>query len=40
MQIGIRMKGAILETVEDETVVAFINDKDFVMEGEECQRKI
>ena len=40
MQIGIRMKGAISETVEDETAVAFVDDTDFVMEGEECQQKM
>ena len=37
MQIGIRMKGAILETVEDKTAVAFVDDTDFITEGEECQ---
>ena len=40
MQIRIRMKGGILEIVEDETAVAFIDDTDFIMEGEECQRKM
>ena len=35
MQIRIRMKGAILEVVEDETAVAFVNDTDFITEGEE-----
>ena len=35
MQIRIRMKGAILEIVEDETTVTFIDDIDFVIEGEE-----
>ena len=40
MQIRIRMKGAISETVEDETAVVFIDDTDFVIEGEECQQKM
>ena len=34
------MKEAILKTVKDETAVAFIDNTDFVMEGEECQQKI
>ena len=36
MQIGIRTKGAISEIVKDETTVAFSDDTDFVIEGEEC----
>ena len=34
------MKEAISETVEDETAVVFIDDTDFVIEGEECQQKM
>ena len=40
MRIGIRMKGVILEIVEDKTTVVFIDDIDFVTEGEECQQKM
>ena len=40
LQIRMRMKRAISETVEDETAVAFVHDTDFVMEGEEFQWKM
>ena len=31
------MKGLISKQIENKTAVAFINDTDFVSEGDECQ---
>ena len=36
MKIGITMKGPLSEIVEDETAMAFVDDIDFVTEGEDC----
>ena len=35
--IGIVIKDPILKEVESEIVVAFIDDTDFVSEGEDCR---